>query len=66
MVIKCICGSDEYKYYEGFLGYEAYICKKCYAVHDHAGIHKPEEWSKRYIKGDQNEIPSNRIWKCIF
>jgi hypothetical protein len=45
-VKPCInCGADkveDYQYYDGALGYEALICKRCGFVYDHAGIHPPE------------------------
>ena len=33
-----LCKHTELKYYDGWLGYEAMICKKCGAVHDLNGV----------------------------
>lgn len=46
-VKPCInCGADQiddFRYYDGALGYEAIICQKCGYVYDFNGIHPPEE-----------------------
>jgi len=39
------CGNDQvsgYKEYNGLLGYEAIICKKCGFIYDHNGAHEPD------------------------
>ena len=50
---KCQCGNENKKdfvEYEGGLGYEAIICKKCGAYADNDGIHDADKWSKRLIR----------------
>jgi predicted nucleic-acid-binding Zn-ribbon protein len=53
---KCIfCGNTnirEFVEYDGTIGYEAIICKKCGGYSDHYGHHEPDEFSKRFI-GDK-------------
>lgn len=40
---QCVkCNGDNFKYYHGCLGYEAYVCRKCGTIYDHKGMHKPE------------------------
>lgn len=51
------CGNDDttkYKEYDGMLGYEAIICKKCGTIYDDMGSHEPEtdKNSELYIKGE--------------
>lgn len=39
------CGNDKkenYKEYDGLLGYEAIICQVCGYIYDHTGAHPPE------------------------
>jgi hypothetical protein len=36
-------------YYDGALGYEAYVCRKCGTYFDHYGQQKPDDWSLRFI-----------------
>lgn len=55
------CGNDkvkDYAQYDGCLGYEAIICKKCGYLYDHTGSHKPDEFSLSFVKGgeDENDI----------
>ncbi len=46
----CICGNNEdYKFYDGCLGYEALVCEKCGRYWDHFGQHNSDEWSLNYI-----------------
>jgi len=47
------CGADkisDFKEYDGMLGYEAIVCKKCNWVYDETGAHSPKEWY-----GDQRD-----------
>jgi len=40
------CGASEisdFREYDGCLGYEAIICKKCGYIYDHSGAHPPDE-----------------------
>jgi len=40
------CGADkpsDFKEYDGMLGYEAIICKKCGWLYDESGAYPPEE-----------------------
>jgi transcription initiation factor TFIIIB Brf1 subunit/transcription initiation factor TFIIB len=40
------CGASEvsdFREYDGCLGYEAIICKKCGYIYDHSGAHSPDE-----------------------
>ena len=45
-VKPCInCGADkveDFKEYNGMLGYEAIICRKCGFIYDQSGIHEPD------------------------
>ena len=55
MVIKfeCSCGNTnpkKVKEYDGMLGYKALICTCCGRYEDHTGEHKPDKFSKQYIK----------------
>ena len=34
-----LCGNEKLRYYGGALGYEAMVCDKCGAYHDHYGVH---------------------------
>ena len=50
---KCVCGNDDPKkayYYDGCLGYEAIICKKCGCYYDHEGKHIADNFSKQFIE----------------
>lgn len=45
---SCSCGNQNPKdaiEYDGSLGYEAIICKKCGAYSDHSGEQPADEWS---------------------
>lgn len=47
------CGNEdpkEFIEYDGFLGYEAVICKKCGDYADSEGEHKADNFSKDVIK----------------
>ena len=40
------CGANkvsDFKEYDGCLGYEAIICKRCGYIYDQNGMHSPEE-----------------------
>ena len=48
----CICGADgpqDAKFYDGAVGYEAIICKKCGRMYDHAGEHPADEFSCNFV-----------------
>lgn len=36
------------KFYDGSLGYEAIVCRKCGTFADHNGWHPADEWSKEF------------------
>jgi hypothetical protein len=36
-------------YYDGALGYEALVCRKCGTYFDQSGQQKPDDWSLRFI-----------------
>jgi hypothetical protein len=45
---KCECGntdSNKAIEYDGSVGYEAIICKKCGSYSDQFGLHQADEWS---------------------
>jgi hypothetical protein len=48
----CCKNSDtsEFRYYDGSLGYEAYVCKKCGSYDDHFGTHPADTWSRAYVE----------------
>lgn len=49
---NCVCGNDDPKkahFYEGCLGYEALICKKCGRYEDIEGKHEADEFSMSFI-----------------
>lgn len=40
------CGANkvsDFREYDGLLGYEAIICKKCAYIYDHSGTYAPDE-----------------------
>jgi hypothetical protein len=37
------------KFYDGSLGYEAIVCRKCGTFADHNGWHPADEWSKHFV-----------------
>lgn len=51
MLIKATCHScgnsdpTMFKHYDGMLGYEAYVCKKCGSYFDHSEIYPADKWS---------------------
>lgn len=48
VTFTCVCGAnkpEDAKYYDGAVGYEAIICKKCGRMYDHAGEHPADEFS---------------------
>lgn len=50
MILKfhCKCGAnsaDDAIHYDGHVGYEAVICKKCGHYYDHEGVHEPDDFS---------------------
>ena len=46
-VKPCVnCGASDvsdFREYDGCLGYEAIICKRCGYIYDHTGVYSPEE-----------------------
>ena len=42
-------------YYDGGLGYEAYVCRHCGTYFDHEGEHPVDEWSEGYITKQQQQ-----------
>lgn len=52
------CGADkisDYKEYDGMLGYEAIVCKRCGFVYDSAGAHPTMKFYKAITKTDQSK-----------
>jgi len=50
---QCDCGNGDPRQtieYDGALGYEAVICKKCCSYSDQSGAHKADDWSKSMVK----------------
>ena len=48
----CICGADkpqDCKYYDGAVGYEALICKRCGRMYDHLGEHPADDFSCHFV-----------------
>lgn len=48
----CICGADkpeDCKQYDGGLGYEALICKRCGRMYDHVGEYPADEFSCQHV-----------------
>lgn len=40
---QCLnCGGTDFKYYDGMLGYEAFVCLACGMIFDHAGAHEAD------------------------
>lgn len=66
----CDCGNQDPTQameYDGMLGYEAIICKRCGAYSDNLGTHEPNEWSC-----DQVNLPVTvdllnpvELWKTL-
>jgi rubredoxin len=63
-VKPCVnCGASElsdFREYDGCLGYEAIICKKCGYIYDHSGAHAPDrgegtETTIEQLKKDWNK-----------
>lgn len=55
---NCDCGNTnpkKAKEYDGALGYEAIVCTVCGIYYDESGTHKPDEWSKKFIKREKFE-----------
>jgi hypothetical protein len=55
MIIEfsCKCGADsphDAIEYDGALGYEAIVCKRCARYCDWMGEHEADEWSRDFIK----------------
>ena len=50
---ECLnCGTTDVnnaKYYDGALGYEATMCKRCGATHDQYGMNVADEMSLKYV-----------------
>lgn len=56
---NCPCGTNnpnDAKYYDGVLGYEAFVCKKCARTHDFSGVHPADDWSKRFVNLTNNNL----------
>ena len=52
---RCKCGTNDPKdayHYDGALGYEALVCKRCGRYSDYIGENKPDVWSKRFISNN--------------
>jgi hypothetical protein len=54
MIIEfsCKCGADSSQdaiEYDGALGYEAIVCKRCARYSDSMGEHEADEWSRDFI-----------------
>ncbi len=50
----CDCGAnkpEDAKFYDGCLGYEAIVCKRCGRYYDHEAEHQANDWSRAYVKG---------------
>ena len=50
-VFKCKCGNEDFKYYDGSIGYEAYVCKKCGRSIDHHNkkLQASSHWSQWFV-----------------
>lgn len=61
---QCLkCGGTDFKYYDGLLGYEAYICRTCGFYYDHDGVHEPaglDNNSTMYVPVDQ-DVASHQV-----
>ncbi len=54
---KCKCGTtnpEDALYYDGCLGYEAIICKKCGRYGDHSKEYEADDWSRSMISDEQD------------
>jgi DNA-directed RNA polymerase subunit RPC12/RpoP len=53
MSFKCsVCGADradDAKEYDGMLGYEAIVCKRCGTMYDHSGQQEADEWTFNFV-----------------
>lgn len=48
----CPCGNQdpkEAKHYDGAIGYEAIVCKKCGNYSDEFGEHEADAWSQSFV-----------------
>jgi hypothetical protein len=57
---SCKCGNNDPRkamHYDGSIGYEATVCRKCGRYSDHNGEYDADEWSKQFI---QKEKPLTR------
>lgn len=49
---SCACGANspsDAVSYDGHIGYEAIVCRKCGRYWDEFGEHEPDKWSKIYV-----------------
>jgi hypothetical protein len=54
----CACGAtstSDAQYYDGALGYEAFVCKRCGRYSDEFGEHESDTWSRAFV-GLENKI----------
>jgi hypothetical protein len=75
MLIKATCHAcdnkdvSEFKHYNGLLGYEAYVCKKCGAYFDQYDSYPADKWSRDLVGlppvPEMVEAQPNRkvVWK---
>ena len=52
ITFTCVCGADkpgDAKYYDGAVGYEAVVCRKCGRMYDHLGEHAADEFSCHFV-----------------
>lgn len=50
---NCNCGTtniSDAHYYDGAIGYEAIVCKRCGRYSDHMGTYDADEWSRQFIQ----------------
>jgi len=50
---NCPCGANkpaDGKEYDGCLGYEAVVCRRCGRYWDHSGEYPADEWSRAFVE----------------
>lgn len=65
----CPCGNKdpkEFKEYDGALGYEAVVCKKCGRFDDYNGSHEADAWSRSFVGLDKDKKASDEDDKKLF
>lgn len=65
---KCRCGAhkpEDAKEYDGSLGYEAVICRKCGRYWDYEGEYEPDDWSRNYVGIKTPVVNKPKIPKTI-